>query len=249
MRRANFHYLKSQRIGKRVSIAEIKTKGLIPATVTAHTKIIVAVRPETGFINRIIDSAWKVFKVVIPVWVRDIAKPANGDRVTFQELAESGADMYLSITEIRHSILAVVSPSIHQHDRIAAKGHDYEWLACGFIPKSQIIRHMPWDGRTLHISEGPIPVRSTDSADPWVFDWKTSMWILDPTRFEISATLSPASDLKRDISENDQGNNSGVRKRVKRTCFWRKMRKFIARKLSDDRKLDVDHGPDADDKV
>ena len=175
-------------------------------------KITVTVSPKRRFNSGKPKEAWKVFKVTIPVWIRDIAMLPDGAAITHQEWAESGADMYVSITEIRESALRKISPS---SGYIASKGHDFEWLACGFIPKSHVVLHMPWGGRKLHTTKCLVPVRSIDSANPWVFDWNSSMWVLDHGLYKISRMSSHSNGDKRKLTESDQEDDTGSQKREK----------------------------------
>lgn len=151
----------------------------------------------------IIEKATKVYKVTIPVWVRDTARPVDGSSITDAQLAASGADMWLSITELRISNMKKVLPQIRHYDTIAAKGHNYEWLACGAIPKSRIIRVMPWDGTTLHKTQDVRIVRSIDSCDPWVIDWNTLMWRLDARLYRTACFLSTYGGNKRKVVDED----------------------------------------------
>ncbi|KAF2113887.1 hypothetical protein BDV96DRAFT_460289, partial [Lophiotrema nucula] len=166
-RRADFHYRQSQRIGQRVSVAEIDSTGLIAATVHRTIK-------ETTRIFRdgkLKSKTEKSRDIQIPIWVRENARPSDHSPITKKQLIASGADIWLSITELRHSDLRIGY----------GKGHDYEWLAGGSIPSTRILRVMPYDGRTLHErpgSPGSGFVKSLDSPLPWTFDWEAKMWQL-----------------------------------------------------------------------
>ena len=88
--------------------------------------------------------------------------------------------MWISIAELRNSNLKMDFAYESWHDIIAAKGHNYEWLACGFIPESCILKMMPYDGKTLYEEDPNRVIRSIKSAEPWVFGWTKRMWVLDP---------------------------------------------------------------------
>ncbi|CAN9255089.1 unnamed protein product [Alternaria alternata] len=126
-------------------------------------------------------------------------------------------NMWLSITEIRASDMKLILPKIRWCDTICADGHDYEWLACGFIPKSRVTRVMPWDGTRLHRNPDVRIVRSIDSPDPWVFDWTTSMWRYDPRLYRTACFLSTYGGNKRKIldEERDDEHEGPSRKRRK----------------------------------
>ncbi|KAH6614347.1 hypothetical protein C7974DRAFT_444368, partial [Boeremia exigua] len=178
-RRADFHYSIGQRIGHRVSVAEISTADLVPATVSG-----------------ICETTWKVFTKVtpgeslkstvttlpadLPVWVSARLKPADGSSITIDEFEAADAELWLSITELRMSNL---KDQPHGHDRrrmLFADGHDYEWLALGRIPESRIKRIMPWDGQILHKTPGVETIYSKFSAEPWIYDRDIESWRLDP---------------------------------------------------------------------
>lgn len=119
--------------------------------------------------------------VNIPIWIRETAVPKDGSSITPEQLTKSGADMWVSITEIRRSDLKKGSSQYDRIDSICAKGHDYEWLACGVIEKSLVTKVMPWDGKVLHENRKPTIIRSLSSTEPWVFNWDQQTWLLDPT--------------------------------------------------------------------
>ncbi|KAF2241521.1 hypothetical protein BU26DRAFT_390664, partial [Trematosphaeria pertusa] len=168
VRRAEFHSNHSQRIGQRISVAKISTSGLIAATVRGTLEETVLTTWKDSLLGKTESVTVTTRDVQIPAWVHESAIPDDAAAISVEQLATSGAVMWLSITELRLSNLKVP----------ATKGHDYEWLACGAIPKSNIIRIMPFDGTTLHQEQGPKVVRSLRSREPWVFDWQQQMWIL-----------------------------------------------------------------------
>ncbi|OAG17588.1 hypothetical protein CC77DRAFT_1033476 [Alternaria alternata] len=213
----SFHYKNSKRIGMRVSIARISTDGLIAATVTAQMETTITVTTRRRFHPDETYLASKVHNVSTPVWIRDTAVPLDHSAITWQQLKASGADMWLSITEIRASDMKLILPKIRWCDTICADGHDYEWLACGFIPKSRVTRVMPWDGTRLHRNPDVRIVRSIDSPDPWVFDWTTSMWRYDPRLYRTACFLSTYGGNKRKIldEERDDEHEGPSRKRRK----------------------------------
>ncbi|KAH7359825.1 hypothetical protein BKA66DRAFT_372905, partial [Pyrenochaeta sp. MPI-SDFR-AT-0127] len=173
-----FNKFSIQRIGQRVSVAQISTSGLIPATVQAKCESIVNIFNKHKCTPEILKSKTFVQDVKIPVWIRQTSKEGFGSSMTAEELATSGADIWLSITEIRKSNLKELGPkSMTNRDIICAKGHDYEWLCCGNIPLSFITNVMPWDGKTLFHKNPGSPIRSFEnSGQPWVFNWEKKMW-------------------------------------------------------------------------
>jgi hypothetical protein len=146
--------------------------------------------------------------VDIPIWISRRAMPKNGASINAKQFKESGAEIWLSITELRRSNL---KDQLQGHDRrrmIMANGHDYEWLALGRIPESRIVKVMPWDGETLHICKSIDTVYSKSSAEPWIYDWDLESWRLDPTLFADTKqkALQPFKPMRH--------NNNKKRKRV-----------------------------------
>ena len=186
----------------RVSIARIETSGLIAATVRAQmaTTVTVTTKKPLRLEPDDVKKATKIHNITIPVWIRDKAVPKDRSAITPQQLEASGADMWLSITEIRMSDLKLVLPQIRYCDTIAAKGHDYEWLACGFISKSTITHVMPWDGVRLHVIKDARIIHSINSPDPWVFDTSSRMWRYDPRLYRTACFLSTYGSNKRKLS-------------------------------------------------
>ncbi|KAG9195616.1 hypothetical protein G6011_00737 [Alternaria panax] len=105
-------------------------------------------------------------------------------------------------------------PKIRRWNTICADGHDYEWLACSFIPKSCITRVMPLEGVRLHRNPDVRIVRSIDSPDPWVFDWNTSMWRYDPRLYRTACFLSTYRGNRRKMldAERDDKHEGPSRK-------------------------------------
>ncbi|KAH7084434.1 hypothetical protein FB567DRAFT_82437 [Paraphoma chrysanthemicola] len=215
--RANFHYDDSQRIGHRVLIAQISTNGLIAATVKARMETTVTVttnNPKKLDIS--VKSAIKIRDVTIPVWIRDIARPSNQSTITEKQRVASGADMWMSVTELRRSDLKAHTPKIRKWDTICTKGHDYEWLACGFVPTSCIDRVMPWDGVMLHTTQDWRIVRSIGSPDPWIWDWQLQMWRLDPRLYRTACFLAVYGGNKRKGIVADDADEEPPAKRRKK---------------------------------
>ena len=154
-----------------------------------------------------VDSATKIRDITIPVWIRSSARPTDWSAITEQQLIRSGADMWMSITEIRRSDLKKHTLQIRKWDTVAAKGHDYEWLACGFIPESCIMRIMPWDGKKLHTNPDTRIVRSIGSPDPWIFDQNTRMWRLDARLYRTACFLFVYGGNKRKALAKEVGDD------------------------------------------
>jgi hypothetical protein len=160
-------------------------------------KTIIEVTTKESLFKITVKKATKIRDITIPVWVRNSARPSDWSSITEKELIASGADMWTSITEIRKSDLKKHTPKIRVCDTIASKGHDYEWLACGFIPTSCIDKIMPWDGVKLHTNRNTRIVRSIGSPDPWVFDCKINMWRLDARLYRTACFLAVYGGAKR----------------------------------------------------
>lgn len=130
----------------------------------------------------------------IPVWIHKKAVPEDQSPISFAQLAASGADMWLSITELRMSKLKVP----------ASRGHDYEWLACGAIPKSRVSTVIPWDGNTLCFEQKAEPIRIKGSNGDWIWDWSQQMWLLEDAQCRKRKQASEEVNGSNDVSDRGQ---------------------------------------------
>jgi hypothetical protein len=178
----------------------ISTKDLVAATIHAQMKTTVTVTTKEllGYSS---DSATKIRDVTIPVWIRKSAIPSDGSAITDKDWVLSRADMWMSITEIRRSDLKKHTPNNRKYDTVAAKGHDYEWLACGFVPTTCIMRVMPWDGKKLHTVPDTRIVRSIGSPYPWVWDYHFERWRLDARLYRTACFLAVFGGSKRKVHD------------------------------------------------
>lgn len=170
---------------------------------------------ETSKFKRVVRD------VRIPVWIRKTARDPFGPVITPQDLAASGADMWLSIQEIRSSDLKELGPSRGiNRDVICAKGHNYEWLCCGSIPKSSIMNVMPWDGKDYHISDPGYPIRSFEnSGQSWVFNWNKSMWLPDSFKRNPATLVDGRVGDKRKAVSDEEYDNGRVSARYRSTQY------------------------------
>jgi hypothetical protein len=166
-RRANFLYYDSgqMHMGERITIAVIGTKDMVPITIRGVLRETIITTWITGHFG----SKTTEREVAIPASVHRKAMPDDQSSISLAQLSASGADMWLSIREIRHSNLRVP----------ASKGHWYEWLACGVIPRSRVSAVWPFDGRIVHHKPSKEPIRSIKSTENWVFHWEKQMWMLE----------------------------------------------------------------------
>lgn len=139
-------------------IAEIKTNGLIPATVRGEQQDGESVSVDGNL--KTASTSVDTFRKRFPVWIRKSAKPANGSSITVQQFIDSGADMNMSVPELRISDLVVR----------ASPRRDHEWLSCGPIPMTAIGRIMPYDGRVVHHEKGNSIAQSRQSIETYVLD-------------------------------------------------------------------------------
>lgn len=131
--------------------------------------------------------------------------------------------MWISISELRSSNLKKDFFYEKYHDAIAAKGHSYEWLACGFIPESRILKVMPFDGSILYEEEPRRIIRSIDSREPWVFDWSQKMWVL---RYPMHATVNSHKNGGTQVVEKKRHRHDGKDEREsqrKKICAGREL--------------------------
>ncbi|KAJ4357032.1 hypothetical protein N0V95_002838 [Ascochyta clinopodiicola] len=185
-RRAFFHSHQSKRIGHRVSIATISTSGLVAATVSGSCESVWEIITQLKPMGKSFASNTSCHHVDIPVWVSKDVVPDDGSSITVQQFNDSGAELWLSIAELRRSNLKDGILGHKASAYIMAKGHTYEWLALGFIPESRIVDVMPWDGDRLHHVRGKQIVRSKYSMDNWIFDWDKETWRMDSRLYAFS---------------------------------------------------------------
>jgi hypothetical protein len=195
VRRARFHYDESKRIGERTCIARISTEGLVAATI--HVKVQETITEYNGV--DIVKSTVTSRDVHIPVWIRNTGVPDDRSEITVEQLVSSGADLWLSITELRRSNL----------DISCTRGHEYEWLACGQISKGHVTGVMPFDGKTVHPTRPPYIVMSLRSMSDWIYDWNMEQWRIDrrlarlgrsQRQFRKEASLKRARDIESGIA-------------------------------------------------
>lgn len=133
------------------------------------------------------------------MWIRDPRKPEDRSDLTPEQFEELGADMWISIAELRASNLSngPKSKVKKSRDYICAKGHDYEWLSCGSIAKSLIEKIMPFDDKILHPHRTTKIIRSLDSTEPWVWSWGEERWVLDAALTAIAEWQDMEADQAR----------------------------------------------------
>ncbi|CAN9374924.1 unnamed protein product [Alternaria alternata] len=231
-RRAGFHYDESQRIGQRVSIACINTDGLIPATVHAkcESKICILTK-EPG--SKELEKSKMIWRDVdIPFWIHRKAREQYGDTITPDQLEESGADMCISITEIRLCNLKEEGPfGSVRRDSICAKGHDYEWLFCGPIYDSRTVDVWPWDGSRLYMNGSRRPIRSFEnSGQPWVWEKTKKMWVPDWVQKPLASDEAQDNSNKRknDQDQHDEDKHDKRKRKCCKTCGCTKKRPLLS---------------------
>jgi hypothetical protein len=148
---------------------------LIAGTLRGEEQVVEAFYAE-GSLTKL-KEAVETRSVRIPVWIRKTARPDPLTKsITIQEFYNSGADMYVSVPELRVSDIVVR----------ASPNRDNEWLSCGPVPMSAIGRVMPFDGRTVHREKSRDIIQSRQSIETYVFDWQKRMWRHNPDMSDIS---------------------------------------------------------------
>jgi hypothetical protein len=175
----------------------------VAATVSAVCETTVKVVTKRKFQRELIKITDHKFIVNIPVWIRDPRRSDSRVNLSAEEFADLGAEMWISITELRKSNLRDGPKSTIKRpiNYICADGHDYEWLACGAIPKACILHVMPFDGRELHTQQTTRIIKSIYSTEPWVWNWERTRWVLDSALFSIAegrdAELQQARQVRK----------------------------------------------------
>ncbi|KAF2676520.1 hypothetical protein K458DRAFT_396827 [Lentithecium fluviatile CBS 122367] len=122
VRRAQFHYSFAQgtHIGERITITAIGTADLVPITVRGRLQetIVTWTVHKDGILTWKTTSGEKVEErdVEIPCWVHKKAVPEDETPISVEQLAASGADVWLSITELRLCNLKVPATKGHHYD-------------------------------------------------------------------------------------------------------------------------------------
>jgi hypothetical protein len=141
----------------------------VAATVSAKCKTIVTVVTKRRFHDDVLETADNFFDVDTHVWIPDPRPVGKPFGLTVEGLAYMNMEMWLSITELQDSNLNGPKSTIsYLRDCICSRGHSHEWLACGTIPKSRIIRVMPFDVKALYRERTTKIIRSLDSTEPCV---------------------------------------------------------------------------------
>jgi hypothetical protein len=136
------------------------------------------------------EEVYKTYlPIKIPVWVRRSIVPSDGSAITFKQLKASGAELWVSITELRGSELRFVSKKTDLFTGIMEKGHTYEWLCLGGILKEHVTCIMPFDGVTAHPEQGPNIIWSLKSPAHYIYDWKMKQWRLDSRLYALAVFL------------------------------------------------------------
>ncbi|KAJ4377070.1 hypothetical protein N0V86_006511 [Didymella sp. IMI 355093] len=190
-KRADFHANESQKIGHRISIAVITTRDLVAATVHARYKTTWLRITRRGKGRPIMkEEVHKTYlQVKIPVWVRQSIVPSDGSAITFKQLKASGAELWVSITELRASDLRLVSKKTDLFTGIMEKGHTYEWLCLGGILKEHVTCIMPFDGVATYREQGSNIIWSLNSPAHYIYDWTMKQWRLDSRLYALAVFL------------------------------------------------------------
>jgi hypothetical protein len=99
-----------------------------------------------------------------PIWVRDTARPADDSSISIQQFHNSGADMWMRGKELRKT-------GPYDMDCGAPAKRDNEWLSCGPIPISCIVKGMPFDGNKLYRGKQHKLVRSRESLEIYIYNF------------------------------------------------------------------------------
>jgi hypothetical protein len=189
-------------VGHRVAVAEIDTIGLIPASIVGEMETYK--REYRGNSLVLLDRSKVTRQVRIPVWVRDVARPADGLPISIQKLHDSGADMWV----VGHE-MGLTGPFDMNYG--AADTHDTEWLCCGPVPLACIKRVMPFDGERLHLERTSELITSVQSIETYVFNWEERKWLHNPDTSDFLAYRKVRLGDRRQASDNDDDEDDNDR--------------------------------------
>lgn len=149
--------------------------------------------------------------VHIPIWVRPRVAADGHLAISLQDLIDSDAEIWMSITELRLCDMKVP----------ASKGHHYEWLALGRISKASIVDVMPYDGEVLHMSNPGRVVDSLKSQEPFVFKYETWMWCRDTEEAKLARSQRENRKAQRlrkaqgiDSDDNEEDGQASKRQKI-----------------------------------
>jgi hypothetical protein len=158
-------------VPRRVAVVEIYIGDLIPATIRGQMRT-----SQQKYLNNtavIVNHSTTVRSVRIPIWVRPSARPADGSPISLQDLHDSGADMWVSGSEMSMS-------GPYNMRWGASDKHDDEWLCCGPVPRSCITNVIPYDGETWHHEKSYEMVISQQSLEIFIFNFDKWQWEHNP---------------------------------------------------------------------
>lgn len=211
-------------------------KGLVAATVHAKYEMTYEITTSygRGRTKEFTESYVEFHDVAIPVWVRDSCIPSDRSAITRDEFESSGADLWISVTELRRSDLRNVSQDLKFYEEILKKAHDYEWMCLGSIEKQYVTCVMPWDGKALHTEKRSRIVWSKSSPEKYVFDWSLRQWRLDPRLYALAVFRDRKARLVR-LAARDKRKAERERRRVPKKA-GKKVSKNVAAPGSSKRK-------------
>jgi hypothetical protein len=196
-------------VPRRCAVAEIDISDLIPATIRGRMRHFKRKYMDNSLV--IVNASTTTRVVRIPIWVRPIARPADGSPISFQDLHDSGADMW-----VRGSEMALSGPYDMRWG--AADSHDNEWLCCGPVPRSCITNVMPFDGETWHQEKGYELVISKLSLEIYVFNFDKWMWEHNPDTSDYRPYRLEVPGDKRSAPGDGTEDQQSRQKRARIIC-------------------------------
>ena len=191
---AKDRYYKKSPPSDRVHITQISTQGLVPATIRGLLQTTQNTYMNKDELIPIKPATITYREVRIPVWIRSTAVPRDGSKITAEQWKNSGADMWVSVSELSQSKLNVQ----------ASSQHDTEWLCCGPVLMKHVIQVMPYDGDSEHPDDGTHPVVRSKRNLGWIWDWNLQRWIQDASL--LPAPKATSDKRKRSNVEDDHNN-------------------------------------------
>ncbi|KAF2027098.1 hypothetical protein EK21DRAFT_72835 [Setomelanomma holmii] len=208
--RCHVQYTESRAVGQRITATVFDMRTLIPGTMHGTLQTFKSTFRGNTLVR--LDHNVKERSVKIPIWIRNVARPADGSPISVQELEDSGADMWVRGVEMRNT-----GPTDMNYG--AADTHDNDWLCCGPVPRSFTTKVMPFDGEKLHQKKTSQLIRSKESIEIYLFNWDLWKWQHNPDLTDFRPyRLEQAGDRRGPPDNDDDGQEPGLnqprRKRI-----------------------------------
>ncbi|KAI4689277.1 uncharacterized protein J4E88_002627 [Alternaria novae-zelandiae] len=160
---------KTRKVPRCLVVTSLDISKIVPATLTANmTTTTNGHTTEHKDTDHIEETVYD--DIEIPIWVLfqdDYEGPAHErPDCEVNDVLDAGGIFWFSVNELKVSDLRVW----------AGDDHRGEWLAVSSIPKSLIVRAMPFDGMVLHTSKTTEVIQARGSPEPYLWNHDNVCW-------------------------------------------------------------------------